>query len=107
MSVELTNDGIKIFLEQFAISSPTRTRVNKFCVGKDQTTPLVTDSDLDSKVEFDTTTGNYKSFESGFPSIDATAYFPAKSDVKNLLASIMSRLNITIMTKIAIMMDLL
>ena len=71
MTVQLTNDGLKIMLERAFIASPTRSAVNKFCMGKDQTTPQVTDTDLDSKVEFDAGTGDYKSFESGSPSLDS------------------------------------
>lgn len=72
MTVQVTNDGLKIMLDRAFIASPTRTAVNEFCIGKSQTTPQVTDTDLDSKVEFDASEGDYKSFETDYPSLDAS-----------------------------------
>ena len=72
MSVEITNDGLKIIMERAFVASPTRSVVSEFCMGKSQTTPQVTDTDLDSKVEFDGSEGDYKSFETGYPSLDAS-----------------------------------
>lgn len=70
--IQITNDALKIFLERAFDSNPTRNSMNNFGIGKSQTTPVVTDTSLDSQVEFDAVTGDYKSFETGYPSLNET-----------------------------------
>lgn len=72
IAVQITNDGLKIFLERAFNASPTRKSIINFDIGKSQTTPMVTDTSLDSEVEFDAVTGDYKDFEAGYPSLNET-----------------------------------
>jgi hypothetical protein len=72
MTVQITNDGLKIILERLISETPTRSSINAFCAGKSQTTPNATDTELDSMVEFDSSEGDYKSFETGYPSLDTS-----------------------------------
>ena len=72
MAFTVDNNGLLIFLDRGTNAASTRTPITKFLIGASQTTPEVTDTDLDSKVQFDGSVGYYKNFESKYPAVDTS-----------------------------------
>ena len=64
MSVQTMNNGLLTMLERFGVDVPTRSRIKQFAIGTGQADPTVSDTDLTTKVLFNTTEGFYKDFDS-------------------------------------------
>lgn len=67
---KVTNEGLKIFLNRTFKEIPDYTTPTVFSVGTGTTTPQVTDTDLDTKVNING--GDTKAFVSGYPTLDET-----------------------------------
>lgn len=68
----ITNNGRIITLNRTFLITPTLTAPNQFRVGTGTTTPLVTDTAMETAVNING--GELKSFLSGFPTLDTTNF---------------------------------
>lgn len=79
----ITTNGLKIVLNRTFKSSPDFLAPSKFKVGTGTTTPIESDTDLDTVITING--GNTKSFISGYPVLDETNI---QSTIRTLLTSV-------------------